>query len=229
MTAEKVHRTALPTDPVLAVPACAVPVQARRQAPALVGRLARQLEGIDAWNAARRVREALLTAGPVTRNERMDRTRRLEALQRTQQVIQARAAAELARGHSPLLDAQVTAVIAHRHAWFSGGLAARLEAHGVLVLACTDNGADALGAVIAEQPDIVLSGDRLAMVSGQVLLDETGLFSPRTRRALQSDDVAPSVELRPSPHAVFTRRRPADVADDLAAQVRSDAADSRWA
>ena len=178
MATEELRRNALPTDPI---PINAVPAQTRRELPALAGRLARQLEAVDAWNAQRRLREALLTAGPATRDERMHRTRRLAAL---------------------------------------------LEEHGVLVLDSTDDGADALGAVVAEQPDIVLSGDRLAMMSGQVLLDETRLFSPQTRRALHTSRADPPVGL--DLHAVFLGHRPpVDIADGLAAIVRTGATFSR--
>ena len=54
----------------------------------------------------------------------------------------------------------------HRQAWFRGKVASGLQAGGVAVEADLENGADALGAVVAEQPDFLLVEDKLPMVSG---------------------------------------------------------------
>ncbi|MBW3611859.1 MAG: hypothetical protein KY438_10085, partial [Actinobacteria bacterium] len=53
-------------------------------------------------------------------------------------------------------------------------------AAGVRVVARLDNGADALGVVVAEQPDLVLVEESLAMLPGQEVVREIRQFSPHT-------------------------------------------------
>lgn len=48
----------------------------------------------------------------------------------------------------------------------------------VTVLVSTDNVAEALGAVVAEEPDIVLVGGRPAVMHGRALLAECRLHAP---------------------------------------------------
>lgn len=47
-------------------------------------------------------------------------------------------------------------------------------------MAQTDNGADAVGLVVAEQPDLVLVEDTLAMLPGLEVIREVRRFSPDT-------------------------------------------------
>lgn len=201
-----------------------VPGQVRRLVPAHPGdRVVRQVRAIDAWNARRREQEEQLRAC-VSRDERLGVARRVDALHRAHQAIAAMTADELAQEQAlrPLVP---TAVIAHRHAWFADKLAVLLAARGVHVIACTENGADALGAVVAGQPDLVLAGDRLVMISGDQLLTETRLHAPGATRALQASD--PPRTARDDVDAVFLRHHlPADVADALVALLPSRLVDS---
>ena len=199
------------------VSAARVPQQTRRSAAVLSARIVRQLEAIDAWNAASRVRESGLVGTGRTRAAREDATRQIDAMRRTHQTITARAAAELARDPGPLLLPAATAVIAHRHAWFAERLAALVEARGVTVLECTDNGPDALGVVIAEQPNVVLIGDCLAMMTCDNLVTEIRRFAPVTVLAVQTNDVRQARTWLTRADAVFRHHAPGAVADALGA------------
>lgn len=128
----------------------------------------------------------------------------------------------------PVCLSALTAVIAHRHAWFTGKVALVLEARGVTVLACTDNGADALDAVLAEQPDIVLAGDHLAGMNGQVLLDEVRRLAPGTLRTIQAAGPQQADALRVGVDAVFlSYQPPGDVADTLVGLLSARRAERR--
>jgi CheY-like chemotaxis protein len=183
-----------------------------------VERIARQVRGIDTWTTARRLREELLTGAGVSRDEQMARARRLDVLRRTQAAIIETTARRLAQEPSQVWSTTPTVVVAHRHPWFLDRVCTLLAGQGVEVVTRTDNGADALGAVVAEQPDLLLVGDRLAMMTCADLLSEAALFSPRTARVAQTeheDDVVAAVA-----DAVFARRiPPADVVDHLARLV----------
>lgn len=200
-------RAAAPSGP------CAVPAPADR--------IVRQIQAIDAWNAARRLRERALAAGASSRYERMDVSRCVDALARTQAALAARSGQLLHTDVGLAHATRPTAVVAHRHAWFVEKVALLLDDRGVTVVGCTDNGAEALGVVVAEQPDLVLAGDRLAMMTGAALLADTRLFAPWTLRAAQAEDGQQSDALRDVAHTVFLRHQPpAVVVDALVALHR---------
>jgi DNA-binding NarL/FixJ family response regulator len=117
-------------------------------------------------------------------------------------------------------------VIAHRQEWFVRQLAEGLREHGITVLAATDNGAEALGFVVAEQPDVLLVEDKLAMLSGAELVAEAALFAPHSIVAVQvpdNDGVCRTLDA--GARNTFARRvPPADIADALAQMVRESAA-----
>lgn len=200
-------------------PARPVPEQSRRR-PALspADRIVRQARAIDAWVTARREREHALHARSMSRDERIDVAREVEALQRTHDAIKGRCASGLDADLDALRSPGVTAVIAHRHTWFVDKLALLLGEHGVNVLISTDNGAEALGAVVAEQPDIVLVGGRLAMMHGRALLAESRHYAPGALLAAQASDPQEGETLRAAADSVFLRHHPpAVVADALVA------------
>lgn len=207
----------------------AVPAQRRRcLAPMPCGRIVRQVDGIDAWNRARR-QEALRGSSGGSRDEQLDRARRLDVLRRTHAAVLAATARELVRPPAPMLWAAPTVVVAHHHLWFRDTVCALLAEHGFDVLERTDNGADALGAIIAEQPDLVLVGDRLAMMTGADLLSETARFSPLSVRLAQADLAGTSTLTANGADPVLLRQVPlADLVDDAArlvdAPARIDAA-----
>lgn len=196
-----------------------VPEQGRHR-PTLsqADRFIRQVGAIDAWIAVRRQREQALQAPSMPRAERLDVARQVDALRRTHDAIRGRCALGLGAEVAPLRSTGPTAVVAHRHAWFVDRLALLLDGHGVTVLVTTDNAADALGAVVAEQPDLVLVGDSLAMLPVGVLLADVRLFAPETLLAVAASDAQRAEALRARADAVFLRHQsPSDVADSLSA------------
>lgn len=194
-----------------------VPEQGRRRAAlSPADRFVRQVGAIDAWIAVRRQREQALQAPSMPRAERLDVARQVDALRRTHDAIRGRCALGLGAEVAPLRLTGPTAVVAHRHAWFADRLALLLGGHGVTVLVTTDNAADALGAVVAEQPDIVLVGDSLAMLPVGVLLADVRLFAPDALLAVAASDSQRAHALRDRADAVFLRHQtPGDVADTL--------------
>jgi CheY-like chemotaxis protein len=179
----------------------------------------RQVEAIDAWNVALEHREAAYDAHGATREGRLDVARRLDVLRRTHAAIIARTGEYLARQPDPILwPLAPRAVIAHRQEWFVSKLTQVLRERGIAVVAATDNGADALGYVIAEQPDLLLVVDQLAMLSGAELVAEAALFAPHTLVAVQvRDNDGVGRMLNAGARNAFARQvPPADIADALA-------------
>jgi CheY-like chemotaxis protein len=190
--------------------------------------VARQVEAMDAWNAARAKREAMYTAQTgASREARLDWARRLDALHRAHDAMLARTADFLAcQGDLILTPLPRRAVVAHRQEWFVRQVTEGLREHGITVLAATENGADALGMVVAEQPDLLLVEDKLAMLSGAELVAEAALFAPHTIVAVQvpdSDGVCRMLDA--GARNAFARQvPPADIADTLAQMLRTSAA-----
>lgn len=183
-----------------------------------VDRLIRQVEAIDAWVATRRARETILRERSTNRDGRMDATREVDVLRRTHDAIRGCCARHLAGAGEPMRYLHPTAVVAHRQPWFVEKVALLLDQRGVTVLVRTDNGAEALGAVVAEQPDILLVGDRLAMMTSGELLADAHRFAPCTLRAVRESVEQPAGADRPEADVVLTAARPAeDVADALVA------------
>lgn len=197
----------------------------RRRAGSSAERIVLQARAIDAWVTARREREQALLARSATRDQRLDAARELDALRRTHDAIKKRCARSLDADLDALRATGLTAVVAHRHTWFVDQFSLLLGEHGVTVVVSTDNGAEALGAVVAEQPDIVLVGGRLAMIHGRALLVESRLYAPGALLAAQASDQEEGDLLRAVADDVFLRHHPpAVVAGALAAlQLRTAA------
>jgi hypothetical protein len=190
-----------------------------------VALLLRQLEGIDAWNHARQSRERDLRSHPMSRQDRLEAARQLDMLAHAQAAVLARASSDLAEQPSPLVGAVARrAVIAHRHLWFADALSQRLEAGGVDVLGTSDNGAEALGIVVADQPDLLVLGDALVMLTAGELLGEVALFAPAPLRAVQvTNSNGVGVMLDAGAHTVFTQHvPPQETADHLLALLEVD-------
>jgi CheY-like chemotaxis protein len=191
--------------------------------------VAHQLEAIDAWNVARELRQALCEAPPgMTREARLDAARRLDVLRRVHEAMLARTSDFLARRPGPLQwPLQRRAVVAHRQEWFVNQLTGALREHGITAVAATDNGADALGLVVAEQPDLLLVEEKLAMLSGLELVAEAAVFAPQTVVAAQvrnNDDVADMLDAGAA--LAFARQMPpVEVAKALAEMINGVAAD----
>ncbi len=185
-----------------------------------VALLLRQIEGIDAWNSTRQSRERALRSGPVTRQDRLEAARRVDMLAHAHATVLAYASSNLADQQKPLAGVIARrAVVAHRHVWFADKLSQGLEAGGVDVIGASDNGAEALGVVVAEQPDLLVLGDALVMLTAVVLLREVALFAPATLRAVQvSNSNGVGLMLDAGAQSVFTQQLPPqETADHLLA------------
>jgi CheY-like chemotaxis protein len=124
-----------------------------------------QLAGIELFNRSRHMREVAAGAVARSREAQMDTARELAIIRRQHDALVARAQEQLqTTGTHPLGVAQRTVVIAHRHEWFARVMADCLRDQGIDVRAHLANGADAVGFVTAEQPDLVLVEDRLEMI-----------------------------------------------------------------
>lgn len=140
---------------------------------------ARQLAGIDELHQVRRKVEHAALAAAASREMRLDVDRRLEVLRREHEALVARTAEHL-RTSGKLMDQRVDAraVVAHRQPWFVEKVTALLAGAGVETVLTTDNGADAVGTIAAEQCDLVLVEDTLAMLSGEHAVREIRQFCP---------------------------------------------------
>lgn len=177
-----------------------------------------RLQAIDAWHRARRRNEAAAECAELTREMRLDLTRRMEARRREQAAIVARADEQLrSSGEVLRTEPEVRVVLAHRNAWLRGKVAARLADHGIRIVGVFDDGADAAGTIIVEQPDLVLVEDRLPTLPGLDVVRRVHAYCSSTvigAQVLDSTGISPFVDA--GARAVFTRRiPPTDIADQL--------------
>lgn len=185
--------------------------------------LGRQLAALDAWNDARRLREQTMLAASMSREERVVADRMVMVLECAHAAVLARADAAMDGLPGPIPShAGLRAVVAHRHPWLVDKLSTALAARAVLVIAASGNGAEALGIVVAEQPDLLVVGDVLVMMSAAELLAETAQVAPYTARAAHVDDSAGvGAALEAGAQSVFARQMPPDeVADGLMLLLR---------
>jgi DNA-binding NarL/FixJ family response regulator len=93
--------------------------------------------------------------------------------------------------------------------WFVNKFGDELQRLGVDIVGHTDNGAEAVGMAVAEQPDLVLVEDTLAMVPGEQVVRELRKYCPDAVLAAQvaySDRVGALLEAGAA--MVFTRQIP---------------------
>ena len=171
---------------------------------------AEQLRAIASFTAAQRSAQDAAAAAARSREMRMDNTRALEVLRREHEALVARAHEQLRLSGELLHSTSARRVIlAHRNAWFLDKLSDLLEPAGWRVVARMDNGADAVGAAVAEQPDLLLVEDTLAMVPGEQVVRDVLQYCPRTLVIAQvaySDRVGALLDAGAS--EVFTRKVP---------------------
>ena len=172
--------------------------------------------GLRAFQARARTAQEAARLAEQTREERLDARRRLDALQRQQQALLERAA-QTARLSAQAADPRPRVVVAHRQPWLRDRLSSGLAGVGLHVVAGVENGADALGLTVAEQPDLLFVEDALPMLGGLQVLAETRELAPSTLVAVQvayASDVGRAVRVGAA--AAFPRTaRPADVAEVL--------------
>jgi CheY-like chemotaxis protein len=169
-----------------------------------------QLEAVEAWHRARRAAEDAAAVRTASREARMDVTRRLEVLREQHRAIVERTEHHLqASVHLLARSVPPRAVIVHRNEWFVRKLADELGSHEVEVVGVLENGAQGVGVVVAEQPDLLLVEDTLPMVAGEEVVRETRRFSPSTLVVAQVayEDRIPAL-LDAGARAAYTRRVP---------------------
>ena len=183
--------------------------------------LSDQLHAIELWHRSRRQRTEAADLRGITREMRLDLSRRLEARRREQAALLARAEEQLRRGPE-LLARGPRAVLVHRREWVRNRVAEDLVLAGVRVVAMLDNGADAIGVTVVEQPDLLLVEDALPMRSGPEVIREIRQYSAGTRIAAHVDgSAAMETVLDAGASAAFTRQAaPAEIAQGLLALVR---------
>lgn len=175
-----------------------------------------QLRAIERFHRVYRQAEAAATRTGRSREVRMDTDRRLEVLRRQHQAVVARVEEQLRRC-GDVHERAGTVVLAHRSDWFAGKVSELLGGYGLRVVARVANGAEAIGAALAEQPDLLFVEETLAMTSGREVLTEVGPYCPQTVLAAQvADGTRVGALLEAGASAVFTRQiPPADVAARL--------------
>jgi CheY-like chemotaxis protein len=178
-----------------------------------------QVRGIQAWNEIRRRREAAASVVGTSREARQDLAKDLEVLRRTHEALVARTESQW-REDAPSLrtEAPRRAVVVHRQPWFRAKMSAGLADLGVQVVAELDNGADAVGVCVAEQPDLLFVEDSLPMVPGAEVIREVVALAPATLAAVQVGYEERIPELAAAGAAAVFRRQvpPLEVVRDLA-------------
>ncbi|MDX6267549.1 MAG: hypothetical protein QOD70_2289 [Frankiales bacterium] len=200
-----------------------LPVGSRRRGLDLVHR---QLVAVEAFPRDRVKAQRALEVTARTRETRMDVVRRLDVLRREQEMLVARAHQQLGEtGDLLRAPSGRRAVIAHRNAWFASKLAELLAQADVQLLERVDNGADAVGLVVAEQPDLLFVEDSLLMVTGDEVILEARRFCPGTRIGARVEyDERVGVLLEAGADMVATRQvPPLRVAQQLLALVGTPA------
>ena len=186
-----------------------------------------QLAAIERWHAARRTAQEAAQLTAASREARMDLARRLDVIRAEHRAIVERTEAHLRRSVELLQSsAPRRAVVVHRNSWFTDTVVGDLLSRSIQVVATLTNGAEAVGTVVAEQPDLLLVEDSLPMMSGEDVVREVRDFSPLTRIAAQvayDDRIAALLDA--GAHAAYTRRvPPRDVAQGLADMLVTTAA-----
>ncbi|MCU1592912.1 MAG: DNA-binding response regulator [Frankiales bacterium] len=186
------------------------------------GVLLDQLRGIEAWTCRHRPSELDLDAA-TTREDRLDLARRRDVVERQRQALQDWTAQQLRMSGDVHRTAPLRAVIVHRSPWFRAKVALELQHGGVAVIAQLENGAEAVGVVVAEQPDVVLVEDKLPMINGLEVTKAVRAYAPRAVVVAQVTnewETAPFLEAGAA--TAYPRRTPpADIAADLRAYFLS--------
>jgi CheY-like chemotaxis protein len=197
------------------VDAPALPRLQRRSELDLAGQ---QLKAIAAFTAAHRMALEADAAAARSREMRVDSARAMEVLRRQHAALVARTHEQLRLSGDVLRSTcERRVILAHRNAWFVAKISSALEANGWQVVTRTDNGADAVGAAVAEQPELLLVEDALVQLPGEQVVRDVLQYSPQTLVTAQvaySDGVGRLLDAGAC--EVFTRKvPPADVAARL--------------
>ena len=157
--------------------------------------LRRQVEGIDAWHTRRRREQESQQDPDAGREARVDHRWRVDVLRREHCAIVARSDAHLRSSGQLVAHDRPRAVVVHRHTWAASALASALEGLGVDVVTTLDNGADAVGAVVVEQPEILVLSEVLPMLSSCEVVREVRALAPATVGAVLLEHLSRRDEL----------------------------------
>lgn len=202
--------------PTAASDPAATPLARRARTPLELA--SQQLAAIETFHRVRRTVERAEATAARTRELRLDASRRLDVLRRQHAALIARTHEQL-RASGDVLGTRPgrSVMLAHRDDWFVERVAAGLAGAGVQVCGRWDNGADAVGAAVADQPDLLLVEDALAMVNGPEVVREVLRYCPTTVVVAQvayADRVGAMLDAGAA--AVWTRRTPpADVVSGM--------------
>lgn len=164
----------------------------------------RQRTALARWRSALEADEQ--AAGNESREQRLEARRRTDALRRTYAAASSRVDRALAE---VLAHGAPRAVVAHRQEWLRAKIASGLAKGKLRVVAELDDGADALGVAVAEQPDLVVLEDRLSSVTVPEVVQALRELAPQTLTAVQvADDRGAEALLVAGADAVFPRRVP---------------------
>jgi CheY-like chemotaxis protein len=168
-----------------------------------------QLDGLSSWHRDMRRWIQAAESAHDTREQRLDLRRRMEALRRAEAALLARADDSIEGSVELLRQAPARSLLAHRSEWMRHKLALGLEEVGMTVLAEVDNGADALGVSVFEQPDLLIVEDRLPSMTGLEVVRSVRQLAPKTMVVAQVEDDSDSARmLDAGAEAVFDRRIP---------------------
>jgi hypothetical protein len=185
--------------------------------------LALQLHAMDLWHEARRATERAADMPGLSPEARLDAGRRIDVRRREHEAMLERlAVGDDDTGCCLPTSVPTRAVVALRHIWARDSLSGKLMQRGLRVLCAPSDGAEAVGVCVAEQPDLLVVGELLAMPSGPSLISEVTRFCPRTVVVgYVRDESAVGDLLEAGAHTVCTWRMPPDdMAQTLAEIVR---------
>jgi hypothetical protein len=166
-----------------------------------------QLAGLAAWAEYRRQVEQLLHDPDLSREQRLDSARRIEALRRETATLDARLEQQMREPFRP--GPRATAVLAHHESWVRTRLSLLLGTAGFAVVGELDNGADAVGVVVAEQPDVLVVSDPIAMLTASEVIAACRQLATSTLVAVQTSVSGREPHLTEAgAHAVFGRELP---------------------
>lgn len=178
----------------------------------------RQLAALDRWHAQRVSAERAMQLAAQSREQRLDLARRREVMREQHAAIIARTDAQL-RASARLLPvaARPTLVVAHRTDWFADRVCQLLAGAELEMVARVDNGAHAVGAAVAEQPDLMLVEDVLPQLTGLDVVRQVLEHSPGTRVVAHAGSTGSvGLLLAAGAAAVYSRQvKPMDVVDGL--------------
>lgn len=148
----------------------------------------------------------------LSREAQLDLSRRVETARCVSEAIRRHVAAQSPDDRvdgGP--DSAPRVVVAHGLGWFAERLKAALTDRGAQVVSRLEDGADALGVTIAEQPDLVVLQDVMVRLPAETVLTELRRFAPHTVIAVQVEGSARAQVLHDvGAHAPFARTLPPD-------------------